>query len=143
MALRLIPGRAGRIGEGDAVLVAVGAQFLVRRETEHDRAAQQRLSEAGGLFLEEREDPQRQLDALAPGQAAHLERDHHAERPVVAPAVAIGVAVRAETEAPLPRSGVARDQRADRVVGHLVSDRREGAFEVAQGVGVDVQVGVA
>ena len=99
------------------------AQVLLGDALGDDPAAEQHLAEAGALLLEERDQLQRQVEALLLVQAADLERRDDAHRPVVFPAVPVGVAVRADPEDRLALRAVARGERADRVLLDLEPER--------------------
>ena len=65
-------------------------------------------------------------------QAAHLECGDDAQRPVVAAAVAVRVAVRPDPEGRLAERPVARDERADRILGDGEAERLELGREVVE-----------
>ena len=119
------------------------AQVLLGDALGHDPAAEQHLAEAGALLLEERDQLQRQAEAVLLVQPADLERRDDAHRAVVLAAVAVRVAVRADPEHRLARRPVARDERADRVLADLEPERLQLAREVVERVAVDRRVGVA
>src|SRR5262249_15333745 len=65
-----------------------------------------------------------------------------AHRAVVASAVPVGVAVRADAERRLSARAIAGDERPDRILVHLEPEFLERAGEVVEGVAVDRGVGV-
>src|SRR5258707_171617 len=94
--------RATRVRPGRTVLATGPAAALG-----DDAAAQQHLPEAGSLLLEEGDRLQRQVEPELGGQAADLERADDPQRAVPAAAIAVGVAVRADSEHGLARRAVA------------------------------------
>ena len=130
-ARRLVAGGLGVLPEAAAVVDRAEplAQVLLRDALEHDPAAEQHLAEARALLLEERDQLQRQAEPVLVVQAAHLERGDDAHRPVVAAAVAVRVAVRADPEDRLAEGPVARDERADRVLGDGEAERSSAAVK--------------
>ena len=120
-------------------LAQVGLLHAVRA----DAAAEEHLAEAGALLLEEGDQPQRQLEPVLGGQPADLEGDHHAERPVPRPAVAVGVAVRAEGEDGGAGRHVLGDERADRVLPRVEAELAEPGDEPVERGAVLRRVGVA
>ena len=101
------------------------AQVVLGHALGHDPAAEQHLSETRALFLEERDQLQRQAEPELLVQPADLESRDDAHRAVVVAAVAVRVAVGADAEHRLARRAVARDERAERVLGDLEADRLE------------------
>ena len=133
VALGIVAGRAGGVEEAGARVVGERRELLGRDRAEHHAAAEQPGVEAGPLLLEEGEDAQRQVEPLVGREAGDLQRDDDAEGAVVGPAVAVGVAVRADPQARLTAPAVRRDERPDRVVPGGVAELREGVLEPAQG----------
>jgi len=76
-------------------------------------------------------------------QAADLEGGDDAHRAVVAAAVPVRVAMRADAECGLAGRAVSRDECPHRILGDLEADRFELPPEVVERVPVDVRVGVA
>ena len=120
----------------------LSAQLLLGHPLGDDPAPEQHLPEAGSLLLQERDELEREVEAELRVQPADLERGDDAHRPVVLPAVAVGVAVRPDAEDPLPGRPVPRHERADRVVGDLEADRLEIPHEVVERRPVLRRVGV-
>ena len=119
------------------------AEIFLLDPLRDDPAAEQHLAEAGTLLFQERDQLQRQVEAELRTQPADLQGGDDAHRPVVAAAVPVGVAVRADPEhrlAPWPVAGV---ERPDRVLLDGEVDRLELAGEPVERVAVLRRVGVA
>ena len=144
-ALGLVTGVGGVLPEAPPVVdrAEALAQVLLGDALGDDPAAEQHLPEAGALLLEERDQLERQVEALLLVQAADLERRDDAHRPVVFPTVSVGVAVRADAEDRLALRPVARGERADRVLLDVEPERLELAREVVERAAVGVRVRVA
>ncbi len=119
------------------------AEILLVDPLRDDPAAEQHLAEAGTLLLQERDQLQRQVEAELSAQPADLQGGDDAHRPVVAAAVPVRVAVRADPEHRLALRPVAGVERPDRVLLDREADRLELAGEPVERVAVLLGVGVA
>src|SRR5918998_3330397 len=142
---RLVAGLLGVFPERAPVVhrAELLAQVLLAHPLGDDAAAEEHLTEPGALFLQERDELQRETEPQLLVQAADLERRDDAHRAVVLSAVAVRVAVGADAEDPLSRGSVPGDERADRVLVMLEAQALELAYKVGEGVAVLGRVGVA
>ena len=108
-----------------------------------DTAAEQADVEARALLLEEGDQRQGQAEPELLVQPAGLEADDDAQRAVPPAAVSVAVAVRADPEHRLALRPVAGDEVGDGIPLDREADALELAREVAQGVLVDLRVGIA
>jgi hypothetical protein len=118
------------------------AQLILGHALEHDPAPEQHLAEAGPLLLQERDELERQVEAVLGVEAADLERRDDAHRPVVLAAVSVRVAVRTDAEHLLASRPVARHERADGILLDVEAEVLQRLGEVVERVAVDVRVGV-
>ena len=118
------------------------SQVLLGDPLRDDPAAEQHLAEARALFLEKRDQLQRQAEAELLVQAADLECRDDAHGAVVLATVPVRVTVRADTERRLATRPVATDERPDGVFRHREADALQLAGEVVERVPVHRRVGV-
>ena len=135
---RVLPERAPVVDGAERL-----AQLLLGDALEHDPAPEQHLPEARALLLEEGDELERQVEPEVGVQPADLERGDDAHRAVVLAAVPVRVAVRADAEDLLAGRAVARDERADRILGDVEAELAKRGGEVVERRAVDRRVRVA